>query len=356
VEVEVARRGSAGAVRRYAELDGLRAVAVLLVFLFHAGAFLAPSHTWLRAFASTGWNGVYLFFVLSGFLVGGLALAEVDRTGTIDVRRFWVRRLLRTWPLYYVLLAVNVVRVTVDGVHIEPSIWFFLTFTQNLFPQNFFVPTWSLAVEEQFYLLLPLVLLGAIRARNRSVATLVVAVGLLGPWIVRAAAPMSTQLWAVGDSLVVGIAIAAVRRHRPTLFASVVAYPNALFLLGAVAVYAPMSLPDGPARDLWLYPGQAWGFGCIVTAALSGRLAVRGILTAQPAYLLAVISYSVYLTHTDVLFWVGRVAARAADAPAAQSVLVIGGGLVAAAAVGTVFYYLVEAPGMWLRDRLCPRA
>jgi peptidoglycan/LPS O-acetylase OafA/YrhL len=117
-----------------------------------------------------------------------------------------------------------------------------------------------------------------------------------------------------------------------------------------------MSLPDGPARDLWLYPGQAWGFGCIVTAALSGRLAVRGILTAQPAYLLAVISYSVYLTHTDVLFWVGRVAARAADAPAAQSVLVIGGGLVAAAAVGTVFYYLVEAPGMWLRDRLCPRA
>lgn len=344
-------------MRRYAELDGLRAIAITLVILFHAGPYLPESHTWLKAFAATGWNGVYLFFVLSGFLIGGLALSEIERTGTLQVRRFWIRRILRTWPLYYVLLAINVVRATTDGVTLEPPIGYFLTFTQNLFPQTFFIPTWSLAVEEQFYLLLPLIGYAIARLARRRFGAVVttVVLALLAPWITRALWGSGNQLWIVVDALVVGLGVALLRRYRAKIFGALVAYPNALFVLGLVLVYAPMPLADGTMRDLLLLSGQAWGFGCIVASALSGKLIIRTLLNSRTAYLGALISYSVYLTHGDALFWIGRLAGQVSMSPFVHTVFVMGGGVIASALVGTVFYIAVERPGMQFRNRYFPR-
>ena len=344
-------------MRRYPELDGLRAIAIALVVLYHLKPFIPESHGLLRAVFGTGWNGVYLFFVLSGFLIGTLAFSETDRTDSLDVQRFWMRRILRTWPLYFVLLPVNYLRALDNGLSISPPIWQYLTFTQNLSEVHFFGPTWSLAVEEQFYFVLPLVVLGVVRSsvRTRWAVGLVVA-GLLAPWIARMAQGLGSQLWIVMDSLVVGIAVGLLKRYRPEAFARTTRWPNLLFLAGVVAVYAPFVLTDGTrVREVVILGGQAVGFGLVMMAALSGRLALRSALSSRPAYFVALTSYSIYLTHGDPVFWVGRWATQATLSPTVQSGVVVAGGLLGSVVVGAILYYLVERPGMRIRDRYFPR-
>jgi peptidoglycan/LPS O-acetylase OafA/YrhL len=160
---------------RIIQLDGLRGVAVLMVVAFHfldnqyAGLDLNPVEKFLQKTTSFGWTGVDLFFILSGFLIGSILLK--NRGSKFFFRTFYIRRLLRIIPIYYVLLAIFF------GIHYTPlfissayifdypiPLWNFITFTQNfvMAAQNHFgpaalTPTWSLAVEEQFYLIIPLI-------------------------------------------------------------------------------------------------------------------------------------------------------------------------------------------------------
>ena len=147
---------------RRRELDVLRGVAILLVLqhhsqlspIWHSGR-LQPIALSLWRFA---WSGVDLFFVLSGFLVGGLLLDELCRTGTLDARRFLVRRAFKIWPSYFVLLAW----LCVEASRMHPGDGLRAVMPNLLHLQNYLgtprIPTWSLAVEEHFYLVLPFVL------------------------------------------------------------------------------------------------------------------------------------------------------------------------------------------------------
>jgi peptidoglycan/LPS O-acetylase OafA/YrhL len=158
------------------------------------------------------------------------------------------------------------------------------------------------------------------------------------------------------DSLVVGIAVGLVKRHRPEAFAHITRRPNLLFLAGFLAVYAPFVLADGTRlREVVILGGQAIGFGLVMTAALSGRLALRHVLASPPAHFVALTSYSIYLTHGDPVFWVGRWATSVSLPPLVQSGVVIAGGFLGSVVVGAIIYYLVERPGMKLRDRYFPR-
>jgi peptidoglycan/LPS O-acetylase OafA/YrhL len=152
---------------RLPELDGLRAIAILLVLESHYLSCVPIA--WLRWFAERGWVGVDLFFVLSGFLIGGVLLDK--RAATNYYRVFYLRRFLRIVPLYAVLVLPGLLVVTCGlqsyfGGHSlagqsAMGMWFCAVFIQNfvwLFQldlPNYLVPTWSVAVEEQFYLLLP---------------------------------------------------------------------------------------------------------------------------------------------------------------------------------------------------------
>jgi len=150
---------------RLPELDGLRAMAILLVLLSHHLAYLPVAS--LRWFTEKGWVGVDLFFVLSGFLIGGILLDQ--RQSPNYYRVFYLRRFLRIAPLYLVLVVPGVLLLSCGlqshlGGHSLASqsalsLWFCLFFVQNLlFPFTvpaYLGPTWSVAVEEQFYLLLP---------------------------------------------------------------------------------------------------------------------------------------------------------------------------------------------------------
>jgi peptidoglycan/LPS O-acetylase OafA/YrhL len=157
---------------RYFALDLLRAVAVVLVIGHHADLpepppYLAPV---LRALNRGGWVGVDLFFVLSGFLVAGLLFREYAQHGAIDFPNFFIRRGLKIYPPFYLMLAATIVIVRLGGV--IPISWSQIL-SEALFVQNYGTPfwghTWSLAVEEHFYLLLPLLLIALQRNAKEEI-------------------------------------------------------------------------------------------------------------------------------------------------------------------------------------------
>ena len=151
---------------RNQSLDILRCIAILLVLGHH----FIHYHHW----AKVGWIGVDLFFVLSGFLISGLLFSEYKRNGQIDIQRFILRRGLKIWPAYYVLVIVTAI-ISMLVAHARgvpfPSheVAVFAIFVRNFFGNdgfNYLAHSWSLAVEEHFYLMLPLLLLVLLRLRR----------------------------------------------------------------------------------------------------------------------------------------------------------------------------------------------
>lgn len=203
-------------------LDGLRAVAILLViphnadiFGRHPGAFLP-----LAIAAHVGWVGVQLFFVLSGFLItGNLLDSRGDRH---YFRNFWIRRVLRIFPLYYATLAVALLVVIASGRPAAPGevwLWLFLNNWTQPFSgsPNGFAHFWSLAVEEQFYLLWPLVVA---RLGARSLAyfcMFTVLVALASRVVLKSLAAPDATLYMFTicrmDALAIGAMAAIVQRH-----------------------------------------------------------------------------------------------------------------------------------------------
>lgn len=194
---------------RRPELDGVRGIAVLLVVFYHYGPYAIDTRAGslgayvLRAL-SLSWSGVDLFFVLSGFLIGGILLDHQHAENYY--RAFYIRRAYRILPLYSAWLVLAVLGAHLFAVanpvlfHEPLPWWSFLTFTQNfasartgLGGSMFLGVTWSLAVEEQFYLLLPLVIRRVSRARLPALC-LTVAVGSV-------AARTAAVLWWPGDRL-----------------------------------------------------------------------------------------------------------------------------------------------------------
>lgn len=156
---------------RLPALDGLRGIAILLVLIWHYTGPFKPADDSLGYYflkcLGLSWSGVDLFFVLSGFLIGGIL---IDNRGASNLLRvFYIRRTLRIFPLYYLIfltfLAFLICGSSIQWLVADPlPIWSYATFTQNFvmgfqnrFGPHFFDVTWSLAVEEQFYLFLPFV-------------------------------------------------------------------------------------------------------------------------------------------------------------------------------------------------------
>lgn len=298
-------------------LDGLRAVAVVGVMLFHGGVSWIPG----------GYLGVDVFFVLSGYLITTLLLRERVSTGGVDLRAFWTRRLRRLLPALLVLLAVVAVatpffvaaaeRASVRGDAIASLLdvanWHFIVTDQSYFAG---APSplrhlWSLSVEEQWYLVFPVVLAVALRRARR-----------LGPLLLAmAVATVASALWMThlatggGDpsrayygtdtrahSLLAGALLAGIAAqwplHRYRRALSVVGLAGAL---GVVASYVLVS--EG---DLWMYRGGFLGLA-LLTAGLVGAVALprtplpwTRALAVAPLVAVGRVSYGLYLWHWPV--------------------------------------------------------
>jgi len=157
-------RGAAG--HRIPSLDGLRAISILMVLYGHlVGTRNFPTaavRTFDRALGDLGHLGVLVFFVISGFLITTLLVREREKTGTISLQQFYLRRALRIFPAFYVLILVLLVGTLLGRVHLTGRDFAFaMTYTVNYDPSHPWQigHLWSLSIEEQFYLLWPLALL-----------------------------------------------------------------------------------------------------------------------------------------------------------------------------------------------------
>jgi peptidoglycan/LPS O-acetylase OafA/YrhL len=243
-------------------LDVMRAAAIGLVLFNHTALFF---HSGTKVFGVglvAGYLGVELFFVLSGFLIGGILLQLLDQDCSAgSLKDFWIRRWFRTLPNYVLFLAINVVLAIWLG-RAAVSLWPYFLFFQNLIgpPKSFFIESWSLAVEEWFYVLLPFFLVVAAKLFRRPWRTQSLFVILIGIIVVTCARGIYVEttnpVWLTDVRMIVPFRLDACmfgvlgawckyfypdrwQRAGPVLFAA------GLFLLAAVFA-APFVLSGEP--------------------------------------------------------------------------------------------------------------
>jgi len=343
---------TARAAERIPSLDGLRAISILLVLLGHlCGTLGFPLSASTGNFWVLGELGVHVFFVISGFLITGLLLDELARTDRIRLGRFYFRRTLRIFPPYYAFIVGLLVAQAAGLVLLAPGdAAHAVTYTSNYDASRswFIGHTWSLGVEEQFYLLWPaaLVLLGA--RRGLAAAILVV---LLTP-VIRLAElqffPASIdgighRFETVADAIAIGCVLACTRDwlHRSAMYRRVLESP-AFILVPAVVVAASM-LGNHP-RIAYVIgrPVANLGTALILDWCVTypeGR--VGRVLNTAPFVFVGWMSYSLYL-------WQQPFLNRASDAAFVRFPL----NIVLAVTAALASYYMIERPALQLRKRV----
>ena len=320
-----------GAGSRIGGLDGLRAIAVTAVVIYHLGIEWLPG----------GFLGVDLFFVISGFLITTLLLTEVGVRGRIDFKGFYIRRARRLLPALVLMLigtAIIVSTIATDvaeqflrdlpGAALYVSNWWALGQEQSYFELigrgNVLAHLWSLAVEEQFYLLWP-VMLGGIcwvanrRGMSRRRLVLVVALGgavastLWMSWLtVSRGMPIDadpTRVYFGTDthamSVLLGAALAAV--WRPAHFRTVIPAGARTAVIGAGAVGLAMTawlFVTVTEYTPWLYRGgfllAAAVFALVIAAATHPGAPVGRLLDVAPLRWVGERSYGIYLWHWPI--------------------------------------------------------
>ena len=300
---------------RNTNLDALRGVAILMVLGCHAGMAIALLHAatvytfyWDRI----GWAGVDLFFVLSGYLISGLLFGDYQKRGQVSISRFYIRRGFKIWPSFYALLAITVlIYGFLPGHHLRiKPLLSELFFVQDYF-RSIWGITWSLAVEEHFYLSLPLLFLLMIRRNPAKPFAALPKVfagiaifclicrflvgwkqdGIIDAWT--CCFPTHLRM----DGLMFGVLICYFKRFRPDVFQWIVSWRGGW----AVVAAALISLSFLPEESRHMH---TWGFTLIYLAA--GILVAKAVAVEGPrpirvaSRLLArigVYSYSIYLWH-----------------------------------------------------------
>jgi peptidoglycan/LPS O-acetylase OafA/YrhL len=172
----------------FPELDGLRFLAFLLVFLFHQRLF--SKIPCLSVLQRNGWIGVDLFFALSAFLFTKLLIAEFNKTKTISFKKFYMRRILRIWPLYFLFIGFAVaLYLFLNGSMERPIVTRVIglfSFSDNILsamhgynPLPYTAHLWTIAYEEQFYVFIPIIILLLVRASFKKKLFAVAAVFIL---------------------------------------------------------------------------------------------------------------------------------------------------------------------------------
>lgn len=317
--------------RRIPELDGLRGLAILLILLLHyfiepARIGAGPTLKRILALGELAWSGVDLFFVLSGFLIGGILLDA--RTSPMYFKTFYMRRFFRILPLYYIVFALYLIgsRLTISSgnpglawLFREPLSWVgYATFTQNFFMAYYgrygaeaLAPTWSLAIEEQFYLSLPLVIRYVPPTRLLYALLIPICAAPLFRFMIFYAFPQGALAAYVlvlcrADALLLG-ALGAVLVRRAQAWNYLVRHKNLLY--GVLLVLATgvgiMAVRGYSTRSLVMisvgYTWLALFYLCLLLLALIKQNGVMHRVLRNPMLMsLGTIAYATYLLHHGI--------------------------------------------------------
>ena len=335
-------------------LDGMRAVAVAAVFVYHADSRWLPG----------GFLGVDVFFVLSGFLICSLLIIEHGTTGTIALKSFWLRRARRLLPAVLLLLVVIAVvessisdLITTRVARREELLataayvanWFSVFSGRSYFAEYVDASpvrhTWSLAIEEQFYLIFPLVIFAGLAYLGRRRLPVLLAAVAAGSAFLMAvlfdpAAPSrayygtDTRIHQLLVGALLAFALQSAAASRVVRVAKPLTVPALLGLLAGFALVTDQAA--------FYYRGGAVVIALltvVVVAGLEARPAVGDVLAWRPFVFIGVISYGVYLWHWPMLQWLRR-----GFGPGAGSLAIAAAGAVATLTVAWVSYRVVERP------------
>jgi peptidoglycan/LPS O-acetylase OafA/YrhL len=307
-------------------LDHLRALAISLVFFYHYTIFQHPD--WMNnSFIHFGWSGVDLFFVLSGFLISNQLMKSWQKQQQIPFREFYIKRIFRILPPYFFVLLMYIFIPAFHERETLAPLWKMFTFTQN-YGQDIqrygtFSHAWSLCVEEQFYLLLPLILMwvfsSGLKKKSGWLLPAIFLLPMLFRWItweifLKPAInsddfgmewykliyyPTYTRL----DSLMAGVGIAALYRFRKSWMGPLNRYANPMIIGGCILFALSLFLcmdQHSAGATIFGFSLIAIAFGFFVLSAiLPGSLLYRSksVITEN----LATLSYSLYLSHKGII-------------------------------------------------------
>lgn len=306
-------------------LDHLRTLAILLVLLYHYRAFKHPE--WIDTIGQFGWTGVDLFFVLSGFLISSQLFEELNNSGDFNLRTFFTKRVFRIMPPYFFTVFLYFCFPFFREREALSSLWKFLTFTQNygldVINRGTFSHAWSLCIEEQFYLVLPLLLLLTAKTKMFSYLPFFLVILILFSVIMRCVVWQSDiessigtddfwRLWYMEiyypthtrlDGLAVGVFIGYLLQCSSKFNTTVHNNGNILFIVGVVL----LSILFWMCREQTSREASIFGFtfvaisyGFIVMSAISKT----SFLNKTKLYIttqLAGLSYAIYLSHKGII-------------------------------------------------------
>ncbi|WP_410211871.1 acyltransferase family protein [Aquirhabdus sp.] len=363
-------------------LDTLRAAAIILVFMYHYMVFVSHEHTfgWL---SEIGWMGVDLFFVLSGYLIANQLFTGIKRGQHISAKHFYARRALRTLPIFWIVLAAYFIFPAVMGGKTPPPLWSFLTFTQNyhLQPGTAFSHAWSLCIEEQFYLIFPLILMAGMRFRFNRVYGWILLFGLILVGVIARILLWQTygreSLGQVSgyyphiyyatlcrfDEFLPGIAVALVKNFYPAFWIRMTRYGQLWLGLSVLAVgsifysayhfYYMDEYGYGFFMTAFGYSLIAWVFTLCVVAALCPSSWLYRVRVPGAASI-ALWSYSIYLSHKPLAYILQKLLAESQWITVQWLPLLTLIVIVLACVIMGAVLYQVEAFFMRVRDRLFP--
>ncbi len=338
------------------DIEGLRAVAIVSVVLYHAG--------W--KWAEGGYLGVDVFFVLSGFLITGILLHEVEATGSLSLTNFWARRARRLLPaaavITFVVLIVDAMLLTpFDQITAAESARAFAAYASNILfairtteyfggPADPMLHTWSLSVEEQFYLFFAPLLLAlavwsrqhghGVFARRLGIATVIVSIAsFIGSLMLVQRYPLVAffilppRAWEFGLGALTVLAVRRVDKLGPMAV-------EGISVIGIAGLLASAAFFDSdvvqPLGVITLVPTVS-AAALILTGASARESFVARMLSTSPMRLIGRLSYSWYLWHWPVLVFLREYVSRPS---LALSVAVAVGSLIPAA----ITYKLIESP------------
>ncbi len=360
-------------------LDHLRAIAILLVMIFHYGRGI-PS--WLEPIKQIGWTGVDLFFVLSGYLIGFQLLKEYKDKNGIDFRRFYLKRFFRIIPAYIAVLIMYYSLSDLREGSGLPPLWRFLTFTQNIGldaqTQNSFSHAWSLCIEEQFYLLLPISIILLFKSGfQKSTPYLIIGLIVLGfifriynwhehvqpfidngnrrqmflGFVEKVYYPSYNRM----DGLIIGVCIAVVFNFRPKIKEYLIQHGNKVLLLGFglfMIAYKVCESFISYNTAIYGFPLISLAYGLIVIAAISPTCILYKFKT-KFTLIIATLSYAIYLTHKQLYHLTKIGIKNLSNENIEQWTFWIC--LLIAVIGGLILHLIIEKPFLRLRDKILTR-
>ncbi|GEN77180.1 acyltransferase family protein [Chryseobacterium hagamense] len=359
--------------QKFIGLDHLRAIAILLVLLYHYRMFEHPD--WVDDIGWIGWTGVDLFFVLSGFLISNQLFFEIRDHRSIRLKIFFTKRFFRIIPPYLFTLCLYFCFPVFREREVLPPLWKFLSFTQNfgldVILKGTFSHAWSLCIEEQFYLVLPILLLLLIRLKKIKYLKLIIASVIISTillrifswneyvlpylktpdfwkeWYMNIYYPTYTRL----DGLAIGVLIGFL--FQSSTFRTIVnRNGNLLVFAGLTAVVFSLWFcrdPYSGQASLFGFTLVAVSYGILVTGAVSGTSFLSrksNNITAQ----LAMLSYSVYLSHKGVIHLVQMLLEKTEIPVAGTSGLVIC--FIFCILAGLSYRYCIETPSSRIKNKI----